>query len=73
MTALGINSKVARETRATYRGRALIVTITPHEVLVREKGRRLNVSIPITAVYDLGFKILAREARIEKLKKKGKA
>ena len=72
MTALGVNAKVVRETRAAYRGRPLILEIHAHEVVVREKGRRLRVSIPILAVYDLGFKILARERRVEKLKRKGK-
>ena len=69
MTALGVNARVVRETRAAYRGRPLILEVHPHEVVIREKGRRLKVSVPILAVYDLGFKILARERRIEKLKK----
>jgi hypothetical protein len=74
MTALSVNGSVTRETRATYRGRALVVTLTGHELIFREKGRRRIVAVPILAAYDLGFKILAREARLEKLaKKKGRA
>ncbi len=61
MTALSINGKVTRESRAIVRGRALIVELSAHEITMREKGKRLRVSIPILAAYDLGFKLLARE------------
>lgn len=72
MTALTGNAKVVRETRASYRGRPLIVTVNSHEVVIREKGRRFATAIPIVAVYDLGFKILARERRAEKAAKRGR-
>jgi hypothetical protein len=62
MTTLGINATVTRETRATYRGRALIVELSAHEVTLREKGRRLRVSVPLLAIYDLGFRLLAKQA-----------
>ena len=67
MTALTVNGSVTRETRATYRGRPLVVTLCGHELIFREKGRRRTVAVPLLAAYDLGFKILAREARGEKL------
>lgn len=70
MTKLDINQSVTRESRAVYRGRPLIVTASAHEIRVREKGRRLSVGIPILAVYDLGFKILARERAREKKEKR---
>ena len=66
MTVLSGNAQVTRETRAAYRGRPLCVTVNSHEVVLREKGKRLRVSVPIVAVYDLGFKILAREKAREK-------
>ena len=72
MTALSVNGTVTRETRASYRGRTLIVELSAHEVTLREKGRRHRVSVPILAVYDLGFKLLAREAAAAKrAKRKG--
>lgn len=70
MTALTGKATVTRESRALYRGRPLIVEIATHEIVLREKGRRTRVSVPILAVYDLGFKILAREQRNERLKAK---
>ncbi len=70
MTALGLNSKVTRESRAVYRGRALVIELSAHEITLREKGKRTRVSVPILAVYDLGFKLLAREAAAAKREKR---
>lgn len=72
MTALTGNAKVTRETLASYRGRPLCVTVNAHEVVIREKGRRFSASVPIVAVYDLGFKILARQRAAEKAQKRGR-
>lgn len=59
-------SPVTRETNATYRRRPLIVTVTGHLLVMREKGRRLKFDVSIDAVYDLAMKLQARAAREEK-------
>jgi hypothetical protein len=66
VTILSVNAKITRETRATYRGRAVVVELTGHEITLRLKGRRHRVGVPILAVLDLGYKMLAREAAAEK-------
>lgn len=70
MTALTGAKTVKRETRAVYRGRPLVAEIGTHEISLREKGRRFVVSVPLLAVYELGYKMLARER--EKAKKDAK-
>ena len=66
-----LTKPVARETASLYRGRPLIVELRPWGVVLREKGRRLAVPVDYRAVYDLGFKIMARAAAAEKKAKKG--
>ena len=63
MTKLSVRSSVTRESLVVYRGRPLIVELSAHYVAVRQKGRRDRVPVPIQAVYDLGMKLRAREAR----------
>lgn len=72
MTSLQPGTTVTRLTRAAYRGRQLVVTITNHTIMVREQGRRQASAyeVPIEAVHSLGAKMKAREARKEK--KRGK-
>ena len=64
-----LQSPTTRETSATYRRRPLIATITAHCLVVREKGRRQRIEVPIDAIYDLGMKLLARQRRAEKGKR----
>jgi hypothetical protein len=65
---------VRRETAVTYRGRPLIVEVRPWGVILREKGRRLGVPVDYRAIYEFGFKIMARAAEKEKQQqKRGKA
>lgn len=74
MTSLQPGTAVTRLTRAVYRGRQLVVTVTNHTIMIREQGRR-QVSayeVPIEAVHSLGAKIKVREARAEKKSKKSK-
>jgi hypothetical protein len=58
------------ETNALYRGRPLCITVEPHDVIIRERGRRSAFAIPWLAVYELGFKLAATEARKLKLEKR---
>jgi hypothetical protein len=61
---------VKRETASTHRGRPLIVELHPGYLTLRQKGRRSAVAVDYGAVLDLGYKILARAERAEKLAKK---
>lgn len=70
MTKLSGTASVSRETLAVWRGRELMVTVTAHDVQVREKGRRKGYSVPIIAVFELGAKLAARQAAAEKLEMK---
>lgn len=63
---LAAKSPVTRETSAQYRRRPLCVTVTPHLLVMREKGRRDRVEIPLDAIYDLGLKMRARALLAEK-------
>jgi len=57
-------TSLVAETSALYRKRPLIVTICPHEAILREKGRpgrSASYSVPWLAVYDLAMKLDARE------------
>jgi hypothetical protein len=64
-------TKLEAETSAEYRGRALVVELTPHYIVVREKGTRQRVTVPWLAVYELGQKMEARSiARKEPLRRR---
>jgi hypothetical protein len=54
---------VRAETSATYRHRALMVELTPHGVLIREKKRRAGYDVPWVAIYELGMRLDALEKR----------
>ena len=56
-------TKMSGETAARYRGRPLMVTITAHEVHIREYKRVRGFAVPWLAVYELGMKLAAIEAR----------
>ena len=68
MTSL--NHPIRRETATTYRGRPLIVELHPGYALIREKGKRHSVSVGYAAILELGYKLLAREARPQPRKRK---
>jgi len=68
MTRLAERKTVSRaETSAVYRGKPLIVTLEPYELLIRQKGRRTAFAVPYLAVIEAGMKLAALEARREKL------
>lgn len=55
-----------------YRSRPLIVTVAARLLVIREKGRRDRIEVPIDAVYDLGMKIRARALAREKAERKAR-
>lgn len=63
---LAIKSPVKRETSTLYRRRALLVEVTAYSAVIREKGRRDAVTVPWDVVYEVGMKLLAREAKAVK-------
>ena len=67
-----LKSPVTRETNAMYRSRPLIVTVAARLLVIREKGRRDRIEVPIDAVYDLGMKIRARALAREKAERKAR-
>lgn len=64
MTRVADRKTVMRaETSARYRGRPLMITVGAHEVHIREYKRVQGYSVPWVAVYELGMKLAAQEAR----------
>lgn len=61
-----ITKPVRRETAVIYRGRPLIAELHSGFILLREKGRRVGVSVDLRSVYELGWKQLAKAQREEK-------
>lgn len=59
-----------RETMADVRGRAIIVTLCPTYLTVRLKKTRQEMQLEYRAVYDCAAKLLARQAREEKMAKR---
>lgn len=56
-------TKLRGETNARYHGKPLVVILTAHECIIREKGRRTCYAVPYTAIYEAGAKLAALEAR----------
>lgn len=69
---LAILSPVRRETSVLMRRRPLIVELTAHAAIIREKGRRDRVTVPWDAAYQMGLKLRARERMAEKRAKRGR-
>jgi hypothetical protein len=61
---------MSAETSATYRGRALMVSIEPHQLVIREKGKRSSYEVPWLVIFELGARLEAergiRERRYAK-------
>ena len=51
------------ETSAQYRRRPLMVELTPHNLIVWEKGLRERYTVPWLAVHELGLKLRARDEK----------
>lgn len=58
---LAIQSPVRRETSTLVRRRPLIVELTAHAAIIREKGRRDRITVPWDVAYEIGLKLRARE------------
>lgn len=66
MTKMNFDSKpVLRLTRGRYRGRGIVVGITPYGVVVGEAGRRRAsyYEIPAEVLVEVGAKLKAKEER----------
>ncbi len=59
-------TRMVAETSAVWRGDPLIVTIEPHNVVIRAKGRRQAYTVPWLGIYELGQKLTAIETRKQK-------
>lgn len=67
MTTIDPAHPVRRETAEVSRRRPLIVELHPRYAVLREKGRRHSVDVPYSAMLALGYKLLAKQKREEKL------
>jgi hypothetical protein len=72
MTRIRTEKTVKRETASLYRGRPLIVRLHPRFVEIRPKGKRTSVSVGYEAIYEFGWKVLARQQAAEKKQRKGR-
>lgn len=64
---------ITRETLATSRRHPLVVVITAHSLMIREKGRpSTQIEVPYDAAYSMGWKLKERQRRADKAAKKGK-
>lgn len=54
---------IAWQTSATVRKRPLMIECHAGYIVMWEKGRQARVSVDLGAVYDLGWKMQAREAK----------
>jgi hypothetical protein len=70
MTALSASRPLRRETATVYRGRPLIVELHPGYLVLREKCTRKAVTVDYRTALELGYKLLARQAAIDKHDKK---
>lgn len=61
-----LENPVRRETGVYIKGRPLIIEARPGYLRLREKGRRFFVAVDYRAIYDLGFKIIARQKAAER-------
>jgi hypothetical protein len=67
-TQITTERTVTRETATVYRGRPLIVELRPGYLVLREKGKRARFTMDYAAIYERSMKIVAEQARLEKLK-----
>ena len=60
-------TRLAFETDAQFRGRALVVTCEPFTLVIREKGRRHGLPVSWHSIYTLAAMQEANRKRSEKL------
>lgn len=62
---------VKRETAARYRGKPLVIELHAGYLTLRQKGRRRGVvTVDYPTILEVGYKMLAAEARREKAAKR---
>jgi hypothetical protein len=57
---------VTRETFIQYRGRPLVVRLTPRTIEIREKGRRDTLGVDYAVLYEFALKLRWRRDQAEK-------
>jgi hypothetical protein len=70
MTTIKPEAPLRRETGLYYRGHVLIVELHPGYLVLRQKGRRDRVSVDYQAILELGYRIRAKQAAIERAEKR---
>lgn len=69
--ATRLNKPVARVTEGTHRGRPLVVTLRPGDVIsVRHLRTRAEYDVTIAMVYDLAVKLKVLDDKRQKLKER---
>jgi hypothetical protein len=66
MTTIHHDHPVTRETFSEYRGRPLVVRLTPRTLEIREKGRRDVLAIDYGVIYEFALKLRWRRLESEK-------
>lgn len=64
---------VWHESGVEYQGRPLLVAETPHNILIRRKGTRQVLSLPITLAYLRAAQIEDQTSRISRGKRRGRS
>jgi len=73
MTSLNGKSILRRETRATLRGKSLVVELDAHTMAIRLKGARWRYEVDYESIFALAAKKEAQRKRLEKnLRRSGK-
>jgi len=67
-----LTKPVRRRAQTIYRGRALVVTLHPTYIAIRQAGKRSGYVLDYVAVFECAAKLRAREIRAEKMKGKKK-
>ena len=61
-----LSKPVTRESAVFYRGRALVVSIHPRHLEMREKGRRDILTVDFATVYEFALKLRWKREQAEK-------
>lgn len=65
MTTIHHDHPVTRETFTQYRGRPLVVRLTPRTIEIREKGRRDVLAVDYGVLYEFALKLRWRRTQAE--------
>lgn len=71
--ATSLNRPVVRKTTTPHRGRRMVITLYPGDVVgVRHERARKEYQIPLAWVYDMAVKAEVQRQKAERAKKKKK-